>query len=99
MDLPTSERETLKSNLDLIDKVEAVMGDMPHKTAVVAIRHLTELRDTLCEALPGGFYCYCENCEMPIGCDEETATDESGDVRICGDCIKRYAATAVPTAA
>jgi hypothetical protein len=82
-------RETLKDCLDLIDGAEAAMGDLLHKQAVPAIHKLGELRDVLCEALPGGFFGLCETCELPIGCDEDSSTSEDG-VTICGDCLKRY---------
>lgn len=90
MSLPTSERETLKSNLDLIDKVEKALGDLPFRLAVPAVQTLGELRDCLCEVLPGGLYTFCESCELPIGCDEESATDPEGDTTLCAECIKRY---------
>lgn len=90
MTLATSERETLKSELDILNKVEAALGDLPHKLAVTAVRDVEELRNILCEVLPGGLFTFCESCELPIGCDEESATDPDGGSTLCADCLKQY---------
>lgn len=94
MTLPTSERETLNLQLELIAKVENALGDLTHKLAVPALHDLTELRDMLCEVLPGGYFCLCENCELPIGCDEVSATSPDDGTTLCADCLARYSAAA-----
>ena len=89
MNMPISERETLKSNLDLIDRVERALDNLPYLRAAPAIRDLHELRNTLCEVLPGGYYMDCEVCGLPIGCDEDWVGTEK-DAVVCGDCAKRH---------
>lgn len=81
-------RDELSAALDLIDRAEAAMGDLPHRLAVPAVYALTELRAVLGETLPGGLFCRCEACGVLIGNYEESASDEEGTIRVCGDCAE-----------
>lgn len=90
----TSERETLKAELDILAKIEAALGDLPHKLAVPVLSDVEELRNILCEVLPGGLFTCCESCELPIGCEEESATDADSGATLCADCLNRYQAAA-----
>lgn len=94
--LPLSRGE-LKGALELMDTIEGAFGDLRHAEAVPLVAKMQELRDVVCESLPGGLFTYCEACELPIGCDEESASSDDG-VTICAECLKHHE-TASATAA
>lgn len=89
MELKPLSREELKDLLAALAGAEKGFAHAPHCEAVEGIRHLKEASDIVCEVLPGGLFTFCETCEMPIGCEEESASGDDG-VTICGDCLKRY---------
>jgi hypothetical protein len=79
------DRETIKDCYKAMDKIEKALGGLPYRDAVPAIATLGELRDTIGEGLPGGFFGHCDICNGILGCGDNFASTDDGEW-VCTTC-------------
>lgn len=84
------DRAAIKDCYALMTQVENALGGLPHRDAVPAIALLEDLRVTIGEDLPGGFFGYCGICGTVLGCDDNFASTEEGEW-VCTTCCAEAA--------
>lgn len=74
--------------LGLIDPITKALEALPYAKARPAIDLVDAIRETICEALPGGYADLCEGCGMPIGNSEVAARDDENALNFCANCYR-----------
>lgn len=71
--------------LDLISPITKALEGLPYREATAPIGMIDAIRETICEAVPGGFAGLCESCGLPTGQDEVSGYTDDGSV-FCPNC-------------
>lgn len=73
------DRDAIRDCYRAMEKVEKALGGLPYRDALPAIAELDELRRTIGEGLPGGFFGHCGMCNGILGCDDNFASTDDGE--------------------